>query len=775
MSTAPGGATRGKADPNKLYSALSVLFLVFICCLANYRCINCFFFADDLLCLDYLYKIFHGQPGLLLTRMISPWQEPSISLLYRPFCDLIFFANYAFWHNHACGYHLTNLAFHCAVTVLLFFCVRRLCYELRQSKASLIAFLSAAVFAAYPAHVEPVVWLVGCSDLSAAFFLLAAFYVLIKNVEPGRKTQIIAAIFYLAALLSKEASACAPAIIFAGLLFVQEGKLRPTKAFKQIIPLVLVTLIYLLARLLILGTLLGGYSGSLGEALRFQRMAQIFNWNIFALLGLPGNLALFDVGNPLMLSLRAAYLILAVLLLLRLPVSPWDKKTSKIILFFAFATAASLIPALPVLGISGAMINARVFYLSGVFFIPMLVAAVVPHEEKLSPFMKVVACVTIFALTIIIVAFMFVSIKSYSPWLEGSKALTRLQSDIYERLVATDSSKKLVILNQYANYKGAHLLYRCGELKQLVGCTFYRDNLSDRLMALDEYPDFFSASTTRLKRLLQDSRHYDVQFFDFDSLKLNTVIPSRAGTSADFEKSACRFSPTGSPHPLDRAYWVILPYPVQIDDSSQIELTLNWTEEKTRGLCGLMFSNTDRAPQESQLYEPFARVTGGLSTYHISTFELRKIVCQAPAARLYVQMPLEAELVSAYLIPGKSTALLEPDLQTLKELPDGNYLPEKDRAALRLDVSSVPAAAGMILEEAQPDYLFRMSKTCARDPQTYAHIDKSIRFNTTQEHFYLPAGHIKDGCRHAFRLIALDKQGRYTGYYSDTVCIDLRR
>lgn len=148
------------------------LLLAAIVMLSYWKSLQCFFFADDLLCLDYLHRIFNGEPQLFLERMISPWQDPSISLLYRPLADLSLAIDYAIWRSNPLGYHLTNMLLHLCASISCFVFVDTVLQFGKIQKTTIPAFLSAAIFAAYPLHVEPVLWICCRTDLAATALIL---------------------------------------------------------------------------------------------------------------------------------------------------------------------------------------------------------------------------------------------------------------------------------------------------------------------------------------------------------------------------------------------------------------------------------------------------------------------------------------------------------------------------------------------------------------------------------------------------------------------------
>ncbi len=755
---------------------LMAIFAIAGCALLfNYKSFACFFFADDFLCLEYLYKIFHGQPQLLLERLISPWQDRSFSLLYRPALDLFFSADYLLWGKNAFGYHLTNFLLFLTATILLYIATRQISGHLKAPYPQAIALLSALCFASYPLHVEAIVWLVGRSDLAAAVFIFAAIIFAIKDLSLGRACSIKATAFYALALLSKEAAACLPAIIFCYAILLNETSNTFFKALKSILPLVVCTAIYMVLRFFVLGTFFGGYTGSLGELLSYHWWERI-DFNLYALLGLGTNLAIFSAQSKEVIFLKSIYLLMALVMLLRIPFEPWDSKTNKLLAFYFISSACAIFPALQVLGISNALTNSRVYFMASAFFIPLIVTAVLLIAEQKNRKAQMLSIISILPLALLPIAFGLISIKSYTPWLDASKVLLQLQAQAHGELEKLASNKKLVILNYKANIKGAHVLYRYDELKGLLGAVFFSPDYSDRLMALDEFPDFFSTSNQRLQYILKHPDRYELAFFDKTAEKLSPVKDESLLHYS--EKSQAQIEETEDPGPIHRAYWAKLAEPSGINDTRQIELKFKWNEkaEKAAALVCLVNKNS----KQPDLWEiPLAiwpEGSNALRTVHINPIDARLDLRENSASFLYARIPKGAELLEVKLIPAKYQANLQADLSTLDELNNGNYTFKSNRdGALLLDVSNVPDARGMILERADADYLFAMSKISARDAQSYKHVEKTIKFDSIKQNYVLPKSELKEGYRYAFRLIASDAKGSSTGFYSNTVCIDLRK
>jgi cytochrome c-type biogenesis protein CcmH/NrfG len=100
---------------------------------------------------------------------------------WMPLTWLSFMLDSSLFGLHPGGFHLTNLLFHLANTLLLFLWLQR------ATRTPGPAFLAAALFAWHPLHVESVAWVAERKDVLSAFFWLAAMWAYLKYGErPAR-------------------------------------------------------------------------------------------------------------------------------------------------------------------------------------------------------------------------------------------------------------------------------------------------------------------------------------------------------------------------------------------------------------------------------------------------------------------------------------------------------------------------------------------------------------------------------------------------------------
>lgn len=173
-------------------------------------------FALDDLYIVVLNPLVHAPSGMWRAFGASYWAGNINTTVYRPLAV----ASYAFdWMLGAAPwFHLVNVAWHVAATVLVAVLARRWAGD----AAALIAGL---VFAVHPVHVEAVANVVGRNELMAATFVLIAIYAALEREQP-----LWSGVAFACGVLSKENAVVTPAlIVFAWLL-----RLRPLPAPRRL-------------------------------------------------------------------------------------------------------------------------------------------------------------------------------------------------------------------------------------------------------------------------------------------------------------------------------------------------------------------------------------------------------------------------------------------------------------------------------------------------------------------------------------------------------------
>ena len=190
--------------------------------------------------------------------------------LYRPLRSLHYTFAYSIFKKNPFGYHLNAVFFHTAISVLVFFIIKKI-IENRN-----IALVASLIFAANPIHAERVANMTAGFDLLGIFLFLLSFYFYIlysksNNEKNDKKYFIFSLLFFILALLASEEAITLPLIIilyeFSFNKEFDKKNLKNTinkNPLKSYLPFFAAAFFYLILRFFILGirgrieTYLGG-------------------------------------------------------------------------------------------------------------------------------------------------------------------------------------------------------------------------------------------------------------------------------------------------------------------------------------------------------------------------------------------------------------------------------------------------------------------------------------------------------------------------------------
>lgn len=162
---------------------------------------------------------------------------------YRPMVMISFILDTAIAGQSSMMYHLTNLIIHCIVTFLLFQILIKL--EFNRN----VSLIAALLFAVHPLNINAVSWIVGRNDLLLALFSMLSLLLYVKYKETNKAYLLVLSLFaYLFSILSKEAGALVPIIIFLYELLIRCSKKFKLKNYYSLLSFALPAVIYLLLR-----------------------------------------------------------------------------------------------------------------------------------------------------------------------------------------------------------------------------------------------------------------------------------------------------------------------------------------------------------------------------------------------------------------------------------------------------------------------------------------------------------------------------------------------
>lgn len=128
---------------------------------------------------------------------------------YQPITMLSYAINYAISGLNPWGYHFTNLLFHLANTILVFFWA----YYVAK-KNYIVGLIVALLFAVHPLRVESVAWIAERKDVLYTFFLIPSLILYNKYLEKLENKYLITCfILFVLSVLSKPAAVVLPILL----------------------------------------------------------------------------------------------------------------------------------------------------------------------------------------------------------------------------------------------------------------------------------------------------------------------------------------------------------------------------------------------------------------------------------------------------------------------------------------------------------------------------------------------------------------------------------
>ncbi|MCL5022889.1 MAG: tetratricopeptide repeat protein [Nitrospirae bacterium] len=343
---------------------------------------------------NYLIRDAKNIPELFRRSAWTFEGAPPTSNYYRPMLNLLYMLEYHLFGLEAWGYHLVNILFHVANSVLVFFLTARLSGE--ESKQYAVSrvqqstyrsvfsayfsvptflsppFIAGLLFAVNPIHTEAVTWIAGLSDVSFAFFFLFSFYLYVLSAGSYRRQYLFSLLFFSLAVLSKEPALTLPVILITYDYAFRKGQLRIFDFVKRHVPYILVICGYLIVRFSVLGAFTP--LKRLATLSTFQLMINVFplfSRYLHKLL-LPLNLNFWPVFDPLTSLLSKGGLLSLCVTTAFAGLMLAALRKNRAVFFCLVFIAVPLAPALYIKGIIGKPFADRYLYLPSFGFAMLL-------------------------------------------------------------------------------------------------------------------------------------------------------------------------------------------------------------------------------------------------------------------------------------------------------------------------------------------------------------------------------------------------------------------
>lgn len=248
-----------------------IVLIALVSVLVYFETTNFSYVADDGP-LMYENTDFLKDWGNLKTTFVSPLPVKTFEPLpfYRPIVSFTYFLNYHLVRSIRV-HHLFNILAHAINSILLYLLIFLL------FKNTFLSLFTSLFFALHPIHVSSVAWISGRTDLIACIFFLLTMILFIKSkAQKGLSRQLLligSIISYVVCLFSKETTLALPILLFVWDWISEKEKIK--KQIRIYIPFVIISLLYLVWRVKVIGNL--GTGESYTSSWLFHRFLTVFS------------------------------------------------------------------------------------------------------------------------------------------------------------------------------------------------------------------------------------------------------------------------------------------------------------------------------------------------------------------------------------------------------------------------------------------------------------------------------------------------------------------
>lgn len=294
---------------------------------------------------------------------------------YRPLLPLSYAIDYFFWKLNPLGYHISNLLFHIASAILVFYLV------LLLTKNRFTGLLASLFFLTHPIATESVAWISGRADVLFLFFYLAALIAYINYTKTKRPLFCFASLMlFSCSLLSKEMAASLPLVIILYDLCYGEKEKITARAIRYL-AFFLILEAYVIIRLNIIGKFAQCEYWTGDPYTTFLSMM----WGIvyyIRLLIYPVGLCADYATFPTFQSIREPHVFLSIVAIFLLIAGAVKfRKSHKHISFSIFWFFITLLPASNIIPIK-ILIAERFLYLPSIGYCIMIAVLIMMLFEK---------------------------------------------------------------------------------------------------------------------------------------------------------------------------------------------------------------------------------------------------------------------------------------------------------------------------------------------------------------------------------------------------------
>ncbi|HNB22700.1 MAG TPA: hypothetical protein PKZ32_09790 [Candidatus Melainabacteria bacterium] len=782
----------------------AVLIIVALNFAAFHASLRGYFLADDFAHVDYLKSVFNGNAHLLVKNFYSNWMQTLGTSFYRPFISITLASDYLFWGANPNGFHLSNFLYQTLSSVFLFLALNFMFPALDARARFSTAFLTAALFACHPLHPEVASWIIARVDsVCTTFLFLSLWLYLLSRQSMARQAQafqILSLASFALSLMSKEMAITLPPTIFLYELvnasaMTKSGGL-PARIFSALRASqwhIGMLIFYLGFRAISLGTLFGGYGGSVGEGLQATLWRRWFEEGCLLRLLLPFNELVTEPKDKLRLVFKlmtaGAAAIAMVRALSAMRKNGFKALPSTLSPFLIFGLgwfAIALAPTIQVFDITTTLQGGRFVYLATAPVVLVIAALIfgAGDEKKSHGHISLMAILSMALAALFIASYTLLANANNQPWREASRGVSNLREGVENALAGQPPEMKVVVLNLPPQHKGAHMLYNAAMFGVALKPPLSKEDISERIITFEPvtFGDANLIARTRLRSLLRNKNVASVLVWDDAAQKL---LPMKNWRDNGQAKPAETFELAGAESTLENQnqFFQSPIIDVPSTDFDFLDLTLkvepkNAREPAANAILLLSWVGATHPIYSSQRQIALP-IKSKQDTYRFSVGELKSWVAEGRIRGLRIdtsEKPCKITVKRATFINADN---LIPDLSIAPECKfhidsNGTLYTNRNLGPLNYDASRIEGAKSVRYEISKPESWFEHYSGTLRDKAPSDRTSDAGKLpQLSAQNAFIPLNALTIPGFYEFRILALDAQDKPLGYASNPINFQL--
>ncbi len=775
---------------SRLFTALAIGAIVLVNLFTFRHSFGGYFLADDFVHVDYLYHAIDQNFMPLLANFWGNWMQAQGTTFYRPLISLSLALDYLISGPDPLAYHISNWLYQTAASCLMFLLAGQIGERFRPGEKNLnrsLALACGIIFSVYPLHCEVVNWVIARVDSIALVFCLVSFWLYLKSTQKkdslAYKLSLVAFIF---GLMSKEmAVTLPPTLLLLNLLSskttTKDIKQRLLSSFNETMHFWVILIAYLLFRLAVLGTISGGYEGSVGQGLSNSLAKRWLDGSLLRIL-FPFNIDVFGSKHSLSVQLKAVYMAMLVNFAAALLIAKSKSTTLRGLLFAIGWLVLALLPTYQVWNLTPALQGSRFIYYGTAPIALIFAWLLFPVEARNWPILSSLRLAAAGWFSVILLV---ITSGNNQPWNHAMREVSRFRAAVAEQALALKTGQSLCLLNVPHTYRGAHMLYNAATMSVLLSRPLTKEAIYNRVVSFEPAtfgdPDLINISRWRSKTN-SGSRLFR---WDRNSMTLEPLVfaPEKSAgiklSKVDLDNETKSISRELTLNAQNPDFIDVLLEPRQVTQYPEAVITLTAlapSNQKCQFSQALNLAESSTEPSVKQEQkQSHLRFDVSEHKQWLALGQINQIVLSVEGLNQGTAQgeKLHIKGIESGSLNGQRPTI-ECDNKTLIEDGDGICRPHGKMPSFNYDGTMVPGAVSVYVEVSKPNSWFEhytgSFRATTKSPEAqFSHTLGKLKGNGVPITF---TG-VKGPGFFQMRLAALDQEGRVIGYFSDPLNFQL--